>query len=214
MGPWLADTIRQCDGLVNMLSYWTFSDVFEEQGVVRQPFYGGYGLLAERGLPKPAFEAFRLLHHLGDQRLDTNSGSALVTRDSAGKIAIAVWNLALPEEQGQPKTVTLAFKGWKGQTDAQLSRVDATHGSLMQAYEAMGKPVYPSSAQIAALRRAGNLPRPETKRIVNGTIDITLPPHGLALIELPAPAISQGRAADPAPAPAQRTASPSATARK
>src|SRR5579863_7943181 len=33
MGPWLADTIRQCDGLVNMMSYWTFSDVFEEQGV-------------------------------------------------------------------------------------------------------------------------------------------------------------------------------------
>src|SRR6202044_1373179 len=26
MGPWLADTIRQCDGLVDMMSYWTFSD--------------------------------------------------------------------------------------------------------------------------------------------------------------------------------------------
>ena len=35
MGPWLADTIRQCDGLVDMMSYWTFSDVFEEQGVVK-----------------------------------------------------------------------------------------------------------------------------------------------------------------------------------
>ena len=35
MGPWIADTIRQCDGLVDMLSYWTFSDVFEEQGVVK-----------------------------------------------------------------------------------------------------------------------------------------------------------------------------------
>src|SRR4029077_18742940 len=42
MGPWLADTIRQCNGLVDILSYWTFSDVFEEQGVVKQPFYGGY----------------------------------------------------------------------------------------------------------------------------------------------------------------------------
>src|SRR5579864_1310627 len=54
MGPWLADTIRQCDGLVNEMSYWTFSDVFEEQGVVKQPFYGGYGLIAEDGIPKPA----------------------------------------------------------------------------------------------------------------------------------------------------------------
>ena len=60
--PWLADTIRQCDGLTDMMRYWTFSDVFEEQGVVKQPFYGGYGLIAEDDLPKPAFNAFRLLH--------------------------------------------------------------------------------------------------------------------------------------------------------
>ena len=46
MGPWMADTIRQCDGLVDEMSYWTFSDVFEEQGVVKKPFYGGYGLIA------------------------------------------------------------------------------------------------------------------------------------------------------------------------
>jgi xylan 1,4-beta-xylosidase len=62
MGPWLADTIRQCDGLVEMMAYWAFSDVFEEQGVVKEPFYGGYGLIAEDGLPKPAFNAFKLLH--------------------------------------------------------------------------------------------------------------------------------------------------------
>ena len=65
MGPWLADTIRQCDGLIDMMSYWTFSDVFEEQGVVKKPFYGGYGLIAEDDLPKPAFNAFKLLHQLG-----------------------------------------------------------------------------------------------------------------------------------------------------
>ncbi len=46
MGPWMADTIRQCDGLTTMMSYWTFSDVFEEQGVVKKPFYGGFGLVA------------------------------------------------------------------------------------------------------------------------------------------------------------------------
>ena len=62
MGPWMADTIRQCDGLTDMMSYWTFSDVFEEQGVVKRPFYGGYGLIAEDGLPKPAFNAFKMLH--------------------------------------------------------------------------------------------------------------------------------------------------------
>ena len=65
MGPWLAETIRQCDGFVQEMSYWTFSDVFDEQGVVKTPFYGGFGLLAVGGIPKPAFNAFALLHQLG-----------------------------------------------------------------------------------------------------------------------------------------------------
>ena len=65
----MAETISQCDGMTEMMSYWTFSDVFEEQGVVKTPFYGGYGLLAERGIPKPSFDAFELLHKLGDVRL-------------------------------------------------------------------------------------------------------------------------------------------------
>ena len=35
MGPGMATTIAQCDGLTKMMSYWSFSDVFEEQGVVK-----------------------------------------------------------------------------------------------------------------------------------------------------------------------------------
>ena len=54
MGPWLANNIRLCDGLTTMMAYWTFSDVFEEQGVVKKPFYGGYGLIAAGGIPKAA----------------------------------------------------------------------------------------------------------------------------------------------------------------
>ena len=48
------------------MSYWTFSDVFEEGGVVKTPFYGGFGIVAEHDIPKPAFNAFALLHRLGD----------------------------------------------------------------------------------------------------------------------------------------------------
>ena len=97
MGPWMADTIRQCDGLVDEMSYWTFSDVFEEQGVVKKPFYGGYGLIAAGNIPKPAFTAFRILHQLGDERLALDSESAIVTRGSDGSLVVAVWNLVPPE---------------------------------------------------------------------------------------------------------------------
>ena len=64
-----------------MMSYWTFSDVFEEQGVVKTPFYGGFGLIAERGIPKPAFRVFELLHELGDQRIALSSNNALLTKE-------------------------------------------------------------------------------------------------------------------------------------
>jgi xylan 1,4-beta-xylosidase len=184
MGPWLADTIRQCDGLTEMMAYWTFSDVFEEQGVVKQPFYGGFGLIAEDGLPKPSFNAFKLLHRLGENRLPVNSDSAIVTRRSDGAIVMAVWNLALPDENGQPKKVTFVLKGFPGRHQAALYRLDATHGSLTAAYDKLGRPQYPTQAQIALLRRAGEIPPPESLRLENGKFTIALPPQGLALIEL------------------------------
>ena len=76
MGPWLANNIRLCDGLTTMMSYWTFSDVFEEQGVIKTPFYGGYGLIAEGGVPKAAFNAFAMLHRLGDRRSQPDLANA------------------------------------------------------------------------------------------------------------------------------------------
>src|SRR6201987_492769 len=94
MGPWLADTIRQCDGLVDIMSYWTFSDVFEEQGVVKTPFYGGFGLIAAGGIPKPAFNAFALLHGLGEQRLANDDAQMLVTRLLDGSLVLVFWNYA------------------------------------------------------------------------------------------------------------------------
>jgi xylan 1,4-beta-xylosidase len=184
MGPWLADTIRQCDGLTEMMAYWTFSDVFEEQGVVKQPFYGGFGLIAEDGIPKPSFNAFELLHRLGENRLAVDSDSAIVTRRSDGVLVMAVWNLFLPEEIGRPKKVTIILRGALGSRRAALYRLDATHGSPAATYEQLGKPPYPTQAQIAQLRRASQIPPPELIRIDNGKITISLPPQGLALIEI------------------------------
>ena len=183
MGPWLADTIRQCDGLVDVMSYWTFSDVFEEQGVVKQPFYGGFGLLAEGGIPKPAYSAFELLHTLGNERIAIQSDTALVTRTKDGSLVLAVWNYAPPEQAGVPKTVTLRFKGFSGR-HASIARVDREHGDVHSAYEKMGAPPYPTQAQIAALRKAAQLPAPESLELRNGELTLTLPSYGLAVIEV------------------------------
>ena len=184
MGPWLADTIRQCDGLVDILSYWTFSDVFEEQGVVKQPFYGGYGLIAEGGLPKPSYNAFKLLHRLGEQRMAVNSQSALATLRADGTIVVAIWNLFLPDEQGQSKDVSITVKGPTTPHRVVISRVDATHGSLLRLYDSMGRPSYPTPKQLENLRRAAELPAPDIKMLAHGKITLELPPQGLVLIEI------------------------------
>jgi xylan 1,4-beta-xylosidase len=183
MGPWMADTIRQCDGLVDVMSYWTFSDVFEEQGVVKTPFYGGFGLIAADGIPKPAFNAFKLLHKLGDQRMDLDSDSALLTRRKDGSLVLAVWNYAPPEKAGAAKTVTVHFKGAPFKR-AMISRVDPQHGDVHGLYEKMGAPTYPTQAQIEQLKKATELPAPEIRAVKNGELQIELPSYGLALVEL------------------------------
>jgi len=183
MGPFLANTIRECDGLVDVMSYWSFSDVFEEQGVVKTPFYGGFGLLAERSIPKAAFNDFALLHRLGDSRLDVSSDSALVTRRKDGSLAIAAWNLFLPEEAGSPKTLTLRFRGADPPKSVRVTIVDKEHGSPLPAWEKMGSPVSPTEPQIAELRKAAALPATKTMALTNGSLSLALQPHALALIE-------------------------------
>jgi xylan 1,4-beta-xylosidase len=184
MGPWLADTIRQCDGLVDILAYWAFSDVFEEQGVVKQPFYGGYGLVAAGGLPKPAFNAFKLLHQLGEQRLPVSSQSALATRRADGTLELAVWNLYLPEEHGETKEMSITFRGLSGTHRVKIARLDEAHGSILPLYNSMGSPRYPTQKQLRELRQAAELPAPEETQLQGGKITLRLPPQGLAVIEI------------------------------
>jgi len=183
MAPWLADTIRQCDGLVDIMSYWTFSDVFEEQGVVKQPFYGGFGLIAAGGLPKPAFNAFKILHLLGDQRLPLSSNMALASTKE-GKPVLAAWNLVLPGTTGVAKSVTFQFSGLTGRHVAVIHRVDSTHGSLLDAYAQMGSPKYPTRSQILTLQRAAALPEPERQQIADNQLVLELPAQSLVVVEV------------------------------
>jgi xylan 1,4-beta-xylosidase len=183
MGPWMADTIRQCDGLVDVMSYWTFSDVFEEQGVVKTPFYGGFGLFAEDGIPKPAFNAFKLLHRLGEQRIELKTDSAILTRKTDGSLVIAIWNYAPPEHAGTARTFTLQFPR-TGFRHASISRVDPEHGDVHAAYKKMGSPRYPTQAQVEELKKAAELPAAEARDLKSGELKLTLPSYGLALVEV------------------------------
>jgi xylan 1,4-beta-xylosidase len=184
MGPWMADTIRQCDGKVDMMSYWTFSDVFEEQGVIKTPFYGGYGLIAEDGIPKPAFDVFALLHDLGDERIAEPQDDVLVTRRKDGGIVIAAWNLVEPAATGPDKTFAFDLKNIAKSAKVTIRRVDAEHGDTLAAWDKMGKPKYPTQEQIAALKKASEIGPPEIRSLHNGELTLSVPQKGLALIEV------------------------------
>ena len=187
MGPWLAYTISHCDGLVDMLAYWSFSDVFEEQGVVKKPFYGGYGLMAAGNIPKASFNAFALLHRLGTDRITIDSDSVLATRREDGALVIAAWNYAPPGESLAVRELTLQLTSLGATRYASIFRLDDEHGSALTAWEAMGKPNFPSREQQQLLREAGRLPAPEIRQLGAGdpaSLTLTLPPHGLALIEI------------------------------
>jgi xylan 1,4-beta-xylosidase len=183
MGPWLADVIRQCDGLVDDMSYWTFSDVFEEQGVIKTPFYGGFGLLAEGGIPKPSFNAFALLHQLGDTRLQLDVEDSLLTRRSDGTLVLALWNYAATGEVVPPRRVALDLKAFT-KRKVTVARLDGAHGDVHRAYENMGSPRYPTMQQFQALKAAATLPVPKEENIAGGELDLVIPSDGLVLVTI------------------------------
>ena len=186
VGPALAYDIEQCDGLVNMMSYWTFSDVFEEQGPKHGPFDGGFGLVSMGGIHKPSYADFALLHELGDERIQQDSKNVLVTKRHDGALAIAAWNLVDLDKSGSTKVIELNIGGVKPDSRVSVSRVDETHANSLGAYRAMGSPRYPTPEQVQTLNKAAEIPVPEETRLLNGMIRLELPVNGLALIEIPA----------------------------
>jgi xylan 1,4-beta-xylosidase len=184
MGPWLANTIRECDGKVALMAYWTFSDVFEEQGVISKPFFGGFGLLAIDGLPKPSFYAFQLLHTLGVERIPEEAQDVLVTKKKDGTLVLAAWNLVNPGIAAGPKSIRFDFKGVQPGAAVRINRVDEAHGDVRVAYRKMGQPHYPTQAQIKTLKAAAQLPPAEVRHLQGNSLTLVLPPQGLAVFEV------------------------------
>ncbi|HVP55700.1 MAG TPA: glycosyl hydrolase family 39 [Candidatus Eisenbacteria bacterium] len=185
VAPALAYDIVQCAGLVDMMSYWTFDDVFEEGGVPADPFHGGFGLIAVGGIKKPSYYGFSLLHQLGTERLSNAGSDVLVTRRADGTLMVALWNLVEPEETGAPKRVQVEFHNTNPSGTVLISRADETHGNTLAAYRSMGSPGYPTQAQVEQINREGELPPPQATALKNGKIELEIPANGLALVELP-----------------------------
>jgi xylan 1,4-beta-xylosidase len=200
----IAHTIKGCSGMAEIMSFWTFDNVYEELGVQKGFVNAGYGLLGQRGIPRPSFHTFTLLHKLGDRQLSSDEGPLLATVRRDGSIAVLVWNLipqppgvrsasgdpalqtgAQFQTQGSPKTLSLRFEGGKAHGKVQITRVDENSGNFARAYEAIGSPTYPTLPQIEELKRRSQIATPEKMNLnQRGELSITIPGNGIALLEL------------------------------
>ena len=188
VGPALANTVRQCDGMVDMMSFWTFSDVFEEGGPMSQPFQGAFGLRAKGGINKPSYYDFALLHQLGDQRLANSSNNMIVTKRKDGSLVIAIWNLVdltgMHETKGAEVKINLEFSNVSPNAEVSITRVDNEHGNVLPKYVAMGSPVDPTEAQVEQLNRETALENPAQTKLNSGRLELTLEPNALAIVQV------------------------------
>jgi xylan 1,4-beta-xylosidase len=194
MGPWLANNIRLCDGIVQSMAYWSFSDVFEEQGVVRSPFYGGFGLIAADNIPKASLNIFAALHKLGDKRIAVDSDSILATKSSDGHLVLALWDYAPPTgtgptytmptgPPGPSKTFNLHLDHVAASAPVEVLRIDDDHSNVLKAFNAMGRPAGTLTLdQIKELRAAGAMSPAEHLHLTHGDLNLTVPAHGLAVV--------------------------------
>jgi len=184
VGPAVANTVRQCDGLSEMMSFWTFSDVFEEGGPIPKPFIGEFGLRAEGGINKPSYYAWGLLHQLGSQRIPNTANDVIVTKMANGNLSIALWNLVDPDKKGETHTIQLAFAHVAPNAKVTIERVDEDHGNVLKRYQAMGSPLNPTPAQVEQLNRETALPAPEQSTLQAGKLELKLTPNALVLVKI------------------------------
>ena len=120
--PFILQIIKECEGNAEMLSYWVYTDIFEEVGIGQTPFHGGFGLINIQSLKKPAFYAYKMLNQLGDDQLLCDDKSAYICRKDY-EIEALIWNSVilkqdapnvefftrpLPAKQIDDATVTLS----------------------------------------------------------------------------------------------------------
>lgn len=97
--PYILSKLKGCAGLAQGMSYWTYSDLFEEPGPPTASFQGGFGLLNREGVRKPAWFAYKYLHALRGNTLVTSDPEAMVSAEEGGSLAAVIWDFQQPQQK-------------------------------------------------------------------------------------------------------------------
>ena len=162
-------------------SYWTFGDVFEEQGVPFTPFHGGFGLVAEGCIPKPTFWTFAFYKKLKDSNGQCvyKDDNMVVLRHGKSDYLGVAWNIvrrtteALSKESEELKEIRISMPACDGGYSFLMKIVDEETCNPLKVWHDLGEPAYLNEEQKRLLREAA-MPYLKTDRLkaLDGNVSI------------------------------------------
>ena len=190
--PYILTKLKASQGLLQGMSYWTYTDLFEEPGPPNAPFQGGFGLLNPQGIRKPAFFAYKYLHALQGDRLATNDPQAMLSGKD-GSVAAVIWTFDQPDQKVSnrsfytkvipshpvaPVNLHLTHLAANASYHLELHRTGFHANDAYTAYIELGSPEELTEAQISHLNELTQ-DVPETDKVVRsdtgGNVGITFP---------------------------------------
>ena len=182
-------SVMDVAGLVDAYSFWTFSDIFEENYFPSTPFHGGFGLLNLHGIPKPTYRAFQLLHRLGTKQLLVDSLHETVNAWvvlGEMKITVLLSNHALPGYSIASERLSIRLINASEPRAGWIQRIDEAHANASRAWREMGEPSYLSNDEVGSLMAASEITQQQqrfTYRDSAISFEINLPPHSVVAVE-------------------------------
>ncbi|WP_454051090.1 GH39 family glycosyl hydrolase [Cellulomonas sp. Marseille-Q8402] len=187
---YLAPVLAGGGDLADSFSYWTFCDVFEEEGPPAALFHGGFGMLTHRQVPKPTYHLYAFLARMGEQVL-ARGDDHLVCRTSDGRVSVLAWQPVHgtgDDLTAHPRhTVRLSLPSGGTRVVALRSSVTEDEGNAWAAWRDLGRPRSPHPRVLDRLREAAE---PVRSRIVlpvvagRTDLDLVLGRHEVCLVEL------------------------------
>ena len=182
---YLARLLSEAGDLVETLSYWTFSDLFEESDIPRAFFHGGFGLLARDGIPKPTFHLFAFFQKLGGS-VHHRTDRCLTTWTPSGA-ALLAWNPVLASREDDRVTVEESLPWAGGPALVRRRRVHDGAANPWAVWNQLGRPRFPDRETVDFLRLAA-VPLVEVTKVepVGGILNlrIVLEKNEITLVEL------------------------------
>ena len=184
----IVKTVLEQNGLVQGYSYWTFSDIFEENYFPSVPFQGGFGLLNIHGIAKASYRAYQLLHGLGSELMPVEGEHATVDAwlvRAGHSSTLLLNNFALPRHPIATETVTFTLHGTGAIKSATIQRIDLEHANAKRRWQQMGEPEYLNARQVAELQEMSEL-QTETLSVTSkddgAVFEVDMPPQAVAAI--------------------------------